>query len=218
MAGIAISLCDRSGRMLEPWAADGYSCWAVDVAQDQPGFRAGINFIRANVREWEPPVLAADFVSAFPPCDHLAASGARWFGEKGPIALDRALSLVRRCAELANTLTDCWMLENPVGRLSTLWRKPDYTFNPADFAGYLYGDEELAEQYTKKTCLWTGAAFHMPRPLPRPPVLGSKMHRLSQTADRKYLRSITPKGFALAVYTANAPGASVLVPYWDETF
>jgi hypothetical protein len=92
------------------------------------------------------------------------------------------------------------MIENPVGRLSTCWRKPDYQFDPCDYGAYL---DPPGDTYTKRTCLWTGAGFVMPKPDPVLPLEGSRMHLLPPSDDRANLRSETPAGFALAVFKAN---------------
>ncbi len=142
-----------------------------------------------------------DIVFAFPPCTDLAVSGARWFAAKGPDALARAVALVHRCRWIAERSGARWMIENPVGRLSSAWRKPDYIFHPHEYAGYL--SEPLADQYTKKTCLWVGDSFVMPPTRSLPPVLGSKMHTMAPGPNRANLRSATPAGFARAVFDAN---------------
>jgi hypothetical protein len=136
-----------------------------------------------------------DMVFAFPPCTDLANSGARWFKEKGLTALIAALQVVEACRRICEESGAPWMLENPVGQLSTYWRNPDYTFDPCD-----YGDP-----YTKKTCLWTGGGFVLPWRSRIEPTEGSKMHRLPPSAERANLRSATPTGFARAVFEVNAP-------------
>ncbi|MDM8270569.1 hypothetical protein [Thermophilibacter provencensis] len=87
--------------------------------------------------------LAWDMVIAFPPCTHLSSSGARWFPEKrrdgrqqmgiGFFLAFTALDHVPRVA-----------IENPVGIMSKLYRKPDQIIQPWQF-----GHPE-----TKATCLW----------------------------------------------------------------
>lgn len=84
-----------------------------------------------------------DMVIAFPPCTHLAVSGAAWFEEKkrngqqqmgiGFFLAFTALDHVPRVA-----------IENPVGIMSNLYRKPDQIIQP-----YMFGDPAR-----KKTCLW----------------------------------------------------------------
>jgi hypothetical protein len=158
--------------------------------------------IRDDVKEFVPPG-EFDVVFAFPPCTHLAGSGARWWKSKGPEALAEALDLVahtRRIIEESGA--PVWMIENPVGRLATHWRKPDYYFNPCEFGGYL---DPPGDAYTKRTCLWTSPEFVMPDPRPVPPVDGSRMHRIPPGPNRANLRSATPMGFARAVFEANRP-------------
>ena len=137
---------------------------------------------------------------AFPPCTHLAVSGARWFKTKGLGALADALQLVERCRIIAEISGAPWMLENPVSTLSTYWRKPDVTFDPCDFGGYL---DPTGDAYTKKTCLWTGGGFVMPEPKPVAPTERSPIHLMPPSDDRGDLRSVTPMGFAKAVFLAN---------------
>src|SRR5690606_31480523 len=107
----------------------------------------------------------------------LAVSGARWYRDKGLSALARAAELVERCRLICEWSGAPWMLENPVGTLSTYWRKPDHLFDPCDYAGL--SDE--SEAYTKRTCLWVGGGFVMPERSPLAPMLGSKMWLLPPT-------------------------------------
>lgn len=83
-----------------------------------------------------------DMIIAFPPCTHLAVSGARHFAEK------RADGRQQAAVEffMSFAYADCprIAIENPVGIMSTKYRKPDQIINPWQF-----GHPE-----TKKTCLW----------------------------------------------------------------
>lgn len=196
-----VSLCDYTGNMLKPWAEAGYRCTAVDLAQDNervdeyPG-GGSIRYIKRNVKEMI-FLNNTQFCFAFPPCTDLAASGARWWAAKGLQSTIDALELVEACRLLCEQ-ADGWMIENPVGRLSTCWRKPDYMFDPCD-----YGDA-----YTKKTCLWTGGIFIMPaKDRVEPEKVcpqGSFMQRLGGKSEKtKRIRSTTPMGFARAVFTVN---------------
>ena len=84
-----------------------------------------------------------DMIIAFPPCTHLAVSGARWFTEgKKPIELQyEARDFFMK---FANADCEKIAIENPVGRMSTYWRKPDQIINPWQFG----------HTTNKKTCLW----------------------------------------------------------------
>lgn len=204
---IILSLFDYSTVMVQPWYEAGYECWCVDM-QHPSGvhevvpqlFKVGVDILK-----WMPPLRQVGIVFAFPPCTDLAVSGARWFKEKGLGSLVGALSLVNRAVEIAEWSKAPYFIENPVSTISTYWRKPNYTFDPNEYAGYLPDDQQENDAYTKRTCLWTGNGFIMPTPSPVEPVLGSKMHLLPPSEQRANLRSVTPKGFARAVYEANAP-------------
>ena len=95
-----------------------------------------------------------------------------------------------------------YICENPVGVLSNIPHigKPDHYFHPSDYAGWCEDDN-----YTKKTCLWTGNGFVMPQAKPAP-WLGppdDRIHKATPSADRANERSATPLGFARAVFDAN---------------
>jgi hypothetical protein len=79
---------------------------------------------------------------AFPPCTDLASSGAVYWAEKQKDGRQaEAINFVMR---LFNSHIPKIAIENPVGILSTVWRKPEQIIQP-----YFFGDP-----YTKKTCLW----------------------------------------------------------------
>ncbi len=195
--GLVVSLCDLTGNMVRPWAEAGYLCICCDL---QHSIRAdhvegNITFAWADVRSLShDAVRDAAIVFASPPCTNLAVSGARDFQKKGIRGLIDALEVVEACRLLCEFSGARWMLENPVSRLSSCWRKPDHIFHPWE-----YGDG-----YTKKTCLWTGGGFVMPEKRPVPITSPSYIHKMPPSAERSNLRSATPMGFARAVFQANA--------------
>lgn len=199
--GIVISLFDYTTHMVKPWAEAGYTCYCVDWQHPAGETHTG-NIVRvgADVHEWLPPFTEVAILFAFPPCTHVAASGARWFKDKGLGHLIEALQCFDAAARLAEWTQAPYLIENPVSTVSTYWRSPDFTFDPCDYGGYL---EPPGDAYTKKTCLWTGNGFVLPEPRRVEPALGSMMHRLPKTAERANLRSVTPRGFARAVFEAN---------------
>ena len=83
-----------------------------------------------------------DLMIAFPPCTHLAVSGARHFKEK--IKDGRQKDAIDFFLKIANAPIKYIAIENPVGIMSKLYRKPDQIIQP-----YYFGDP-----YSKKTCLW----------------------------------------------------------------
>jgi hypothetical protein len=203
MTGAVLSLFDYTTNMVRPWASAGYECWCVDIKHSPGVTRSGnVICVGADILHWTPPAREWLIAFGFPPCTHLASSGARWWKGKGLMALSESIALVARCAWLFDSLGCPWMIENPVGALRTHWREPDYKFDPCDYAGYLA--DPTPDAYTKRTCLWVGGGFTMPEPMPVVPILGSKMHLLPPSDDRAALRSETPRGFASAVFRANS--------------
>lgn len=83
-----------------------------------------------------------DMIIAFPPCTHLAVSGARYFAEKRKDG--RQQQAIDFFMAIANSPCRKIAIENPVGIMSSQWRKPDQIIQP-----YEYGHPE-----SKKTCLW----------------------------------------------------------------
>lgn len=205
MQQLVLSLCDLTGNACKPWAEAGYECLTVDI-QHPSGVGESVGNIRkvgADVTRFCPPLgRSIAFVFAFPPCTNLAVSGARWFRDKGLDGLVDALSVVAACKRICEASGAPYLLENPVSTLSTYWRKPDYVFDPCDYAGYLENPEK--EAYTKKTCLWAGGGFVMPPERGVKATLGSKMHLMPPSAERANLRSVTPAGFSRAVFLHNA--------------
>jgi hypothetical protein len=204
---IVISLCDRTGNMVEDWAAAGYECWCVDLQHSIRRERVAgrIHYVWGDCRSWLPPrgrIIAAMF--AFLPCTHLTVSGARDFKSKAGWMLADALQLFDSCRMACEYSRALYAIENPLGRLNTHRCRPDYTFDPCDYAGYLPIEQQQQEAYTKQTCLWTGGGFVMPPSRPVIPTLGSLMHSLPPSDDRADLRSVTPRGFARAVFEANS--------------
>lgn len=192
-----LSLYDKTTNMLHPWANAGYDCWAVDI-QHPPGFSRGPDNIlrigmdiRAFETWWFANNLQAEMTFSFSPCDHLAVSGARWWAAKGPNALAEGLELFDIGMRIIGKGPG--MAENPVGRLSTYRRKPDFIFQPNWFG----------DPYQKLTCIWTVGSFIIPKATPERRVQAhySLAHRLG--SRDKARRSITPEGFAKAVYEDN---------------
>ena len=193
---VVLSLCDLTGVMVEPWLESGYECWIVDRQHPKGEHRDGrLVRVGVDVLTWLPPRRHYAAAFAFPSCTNLAVSGARWFQEKGIGGLVEGLALVERCRLILDWTDAPWCLENPVSVISSYWRKPDHLFQP-----WHYGDLE-----SKKTCLWTGNGFVMPPPLVTVKPVGVKesVWKMAPADDRGDRRSITPKGFARAVFAAN---------------
>lgn len=200
---IVVSLCDYTGNFVKPWAEAGYECYCVDVQHSirKERVEGNIHYVWGDVRSWAPPAREGiAFVAAFPPCTHLAVSGARDFKTKGLPLLADSLELFNACRVAAEWSGAPYFIENPVGALSSHHRKPDHIFDPCDYGGYL---DPPGDAYTKKTCLWTGGGFVMPEKRHVFPTEGSRMHFVPPGPGRADVRSATPMGFARAVFEAH---------------
>ena len=127
--------------------------------------------------------------------------------------------LVRLVESLGESYGCKWALENPVSVISTMWRKPDFKFNPSDFGGYLPADDahptypeyiKPRDAYPKKTCIWASNDFVWPELMPVDCDDGySDQHKKlgGKSIKTKNIRSATPRGFSIATYHANAKSA-----------
>ena len=127
-----------------------------------------------------------DMIIAFPPCTHLASSGARWFKEK--IADGRQEEGIRLFMDIARADCNNIVMENPIGIMSTHHRKPDQIIQPWQFG---HGE-------TKATCLWLKGPAKL-RPTNIVEGREARVHRMPPSKDRARLRSKTYSGIAEAM-------------------
>ena len=126
-----------------------------------------------------------DMILAFPPCTHLAVSGARWFEEKRKDG--RQQQGIDFFMKFTNLKCPRVAIENPIGIMSTIWRKPDQIIQPWQFG---HGE-------TKATCLWLKG---LPELKPTKIVKGrnQRIWRMPPKKDRAKMRSKTFPGIAKA--------------------
>ena len=115
---------------------EAYSCDLLPTSGRHPEWHIQADALEVCKMKW-------DMVLAFPPCTHLAISGAPSFEEKRRdgrqqtgIGFFLAFTALDHVPKVA--------IENPVGIMSKLYRKPDQIIHP-----YMFGDP-----VRKKTCLW----------------------------------------------------------------
>lgn len=83
-----------------------------------------------------------DMLIAFPPCTHLAVSGAAWFEKKRKDG--RQQQGIDFFMQMINAPIEKIAVENPIGIMSKIYRKPDQIIQP-----WMFG-----ESVSKSTCLW----------------------------------------------------------------
>jgi site-specific DNA-cytosine methylase len=179
---------------------------AVTIALRERGYEAfscDILPCSGNHPEWHLqqdvlPILndGWDMIIAFPPCTHLARSGGRWFKEKQ--ADGRQQQGISFFMSIVKAKCDRIAIENPVGIMSTVYRKPDQIIQP-----WMFGDP-----FEKQTCLWLNGVPHLlPTNIVTPPNRtkygkGRSMAawcNLPPSKDRAMLRSKTFQGIAEAM-------------------
>jgi hypothetical protein len=172
--------CEFSGVVRDAFIERGHDAVSCDLL---PSERPGPH-IQGDVRD----VLDRDphwsLLIAFPPCTYLASSGARWWGQRTREQW-AAIEFVRF---LTNVPVRRVAIENPIGLLSTVYRKPDQIIQPWQFG---HGE-------TKATCLWLKG---LPRLVPTDIVDGreARVHWMSPGPNRGRERSRTLPGIAAAM-------------------
>jgi hypothetical protein len=181
--------CERFGEVRDAFRKRGHDAWSCDIVEDIKGspyhFKKDVRIILE--RTW-------DLVIAFPDCTHLAVSGARYFAEKRSDGRQQhAIDFFMLFTRIACR----WAIENPVGIMSTVYRKPDQIIQP-----YQFGHPE-----SKKTCLWlSGLPLLKPTVELVKPASGhwenqttSGQNRLGPSPERAMLRAKTYTGIAKAM-------------------
>jgi len=175
--------CEESGIVTKAFRELGYTnVWSCDLeptSDGHPEWHLQQDIIPLLVQDW-------NMVIAFPPCTHLASSGARWFKEKREDG--RQQQAIDFFMAFANTSCPHIAIENPIGIMSTVWRKPDQIIQPWQFG---HGE-------TKATCLWLkGLSLLIPTNI----VEGreQRVWKMSPSVDRAKRRSKTFLGIAQAM-------------------
>lgn len=148
--GVIISLCDYTGIMVNPWVNAGYRAVLVDPQHESHNIDGQIERI---------PLLLSDamrrigeiirteevaFVAGFPPCTDVAVSGAAHFQSKASKDKHfqaKAALIAEQCRSVGCLSGAPWFFENPVSVFASIFGKPDFTFDPFEFGGYLPEDD-----------------------------------------------------------------------------
>lgn len=90
-----------------------------------------------------------DMIIAHPPCTRLCNTSQRWLHWGDETYRNKKIEEQKQAIDFfmkfVNADCDRIAIENPVGIMSSVYRKPDCIYNPYDFKG---------ETECKKTCLW----------------------------------------------------------------
>lgn len=174
--------CEFSGVVREAFRRRGHDAWSCDLLKAEDGsefhIEGGAERVATNRR------IPWDLVIAHPPCTHLAVSGARWFKERQ----EEQRWAIRFFMRMIDAPAERVAVENPIGIMSTRYRKPDQIIQP-----WMFGHGE-----TKATCLWLKG---LPKLVPTNVVEGRtpRVHYASPGLDRWKERSRTLQGIADAM-------------------
>ena len=182
--------CEFSGRVRDAFIRLGHEAVSCDLeASEAAGPHIQGDLLEAMYDgNWDLGVM-------HPPCTHLCSSGSRWFAKKRESGVQQ--QSIDFFMAVANAPIPKMAIENPVGIMSSVWRKPDQIIQP-----YQFGDS-----FQKTTCLWLK---NLPKLVPTKIVdkgemvtlsSGKKMAKWSAYAphkDRVKIRNRTFPGIAEA--------------------
>lgn len=172
--------CEYSGVVRNAFHARGHEAFSCDIidTENHPEWHFKQDVLPLLEMDW-------DLIIAHPPCTDLAVSGARYFAEK--IADGRQQASIDFFMKF--TKPSCkWAIENPIGIMSTRYRKPDQIIQPWQFG---HGE-------TKATCLWL---HDLPSLIPTNIVEGreQRIWKMSPGPNRAKERARTYQGIADAM-------------------
>lgn len=184
--------CEYSGTVRDAFIRLGHDAMSCDLLPtDAPGphFQGDV-FDAVAMEEW-------DLAIFHPPCTYLAGSAERWLKDQperksGTLVGEARREARREAIKFFMTLWNCGIpriaIENPVGVMSSAFRKPDQIVQP-----WMFGHGE-----TKATCLWLRG---IPILSPTCIVAGreQQLYYLPKTEDRWKVRSTTYQGIANAM-------------------
>ena len=136
-------------------------------------------------------------IIAFPDCTYLTVSANKWYKDqpkrKSGVLVGKERKEAREYAiaffmMIANRDCTNIVIENPIGIMSTVYRKPDQIIQP-----WMFGHGE-----TKATCLWV-KGFPLLKPTNIVEGREQRLHYLSPSKNRAELRSKTFDGIADAI-------------------
>lgn len=133
--------CEYSGTVRDAFIRAGHNAVSCDLLPTESAFGPhvvgdALEFVRS--RSW-------DLVVMHPPCTFFSLVGNRWLhGAGAPARLEHRAMALEFTLALVGSTDGPYAVENPLGTLSSLWRKPDQIVNPFEF-----GDPAR-----KPTCLW----------------------------------------------------------------
>ena len=207
--GKILVACEESQAVTVAFRNIGHEAFSCDILPASGGYP------EQHLQEDVTALLSEhwDMILAFPPCTYLTVTGNRWFNIEryGAKAIQRHKDREEAVAFFmlfANADCPKVAIENPVGIMSSRWRKPDCIIQP-----YQFGDP-----YEKKTCLWLkGLAPLQPTNVVAPP--NRTQFRSGKTMPTWYAEAWQlPKAERAKLRSKTFPGiAKAMAEQWGES-
>ena len=168
---------------------EAYSCDIKPCSGGFPEFHLMCDVIPLLSEFW-------DMIIAFPPCTYLSFAGNRHLNQ--PSRLEKRLAAADFFMKFVNAPCEHIAIENPVGYMNSVYRRPDQIIHP-----YYFGDP-----FMKRTCLWLKnlPQLYPTNTLKRPEPMyvqsnGKKRYWVDtvSSSDRQSIRSKTFPGIAAAM-------------------
>lgn len=193
--------CEESQRICIAFRKRGfeaYSCDLLPCSGGHPEWHLQMDVFEAvKLKQW-------DLFIAHPECTRLTVAANRWYApeysDRFPNIQKEREDAINFFMRIVNVDISCKAIENPIGIMSTIYRKANQIIQP-----YEYGDPER-----KSTCLWLyGLPKLKPTNIVEPEIITfesgktmSKCHVESfglEKEERRRVRSITFDGIANAM-------------------
>lgn len=198
--------CEESQRVCIEFRKLGHEAYSCDIepcSGGHPEWHLQQDVIPLLSKKW-------DLIIAFPPCTYLTVTGNRWFdidryGDKAIQRHKYRKDAINFFMLFANANCEKIAIENPVGVMSTEYRKPNQIIHP-----YMFGDAER-----KATCLWLkGLPELVPTDIVEPNIVYYKNGKGSDSPWHMNTMSLPPKERAKA-RSKTFPGiANAMATQW----
>lgn len=136
--------CEESQTVCKAFRRLGHEAFSCDVlpcSGGHPEWHIQGDVMQELNKDW-------DMIIAHPPCTYLTVTGNKWmkpeFENRFPNRAKQREEAIAFFLAIANAKCERIAIENPVGIISTVWRKADQYIHPYHFG----------EPHSKKTGLW----------------------------------------------------------------
>lgn len=191
--------CEFSGVVRRAFRELGHNAWSCDLLPAEDESEYHITTLAENIiTEWWMSDLGVkwDLMIAHPPCTYLCSSGLHW-NKRRPERQGLTNTAADFFLQLARAPIEKIAIENPIGCMSTRFRKPDQIIQP-----WMFGHPE-----SKATCLWLKnlPKLQPTNVLPKPECgywtnqTPSGQNKLGPSPKRAIERSRTYEGIAAAM-------------------